>query len=327
MIITKTPLRISFFGGSTDLPEYYENSPGMVLSTAIDTHMYITINGSPKERIKACYDEIELVEDAKDLKHNRIRECLLHYGIYKNLEIASFCRMPTKGTGLGSSSTYTVGLCNALYQYTGRKYSKYELAETAYHIERNRCLESVGKQDQYAAAFGGLNFMVFTNAGVQVTPLNISSYDLQKLNENLLFFYTGGTRVANDILKDQASRYQDKKVKGTLDKMSEMSITGANLLRASKLNDFGSLLDASWNLKKTLSSSISNSEIDEYYDIAKKNGAIGGKLLGAGNGGFLMLYVPVSSQPRVIKALSMLKEYKIKFDDNGSEVIFDDGKY
>jgi D-glycero-alpha-D-manno-heptose-7-phosphate kinase len=327
MIITKTPLRISFFGGGSDLPEYYDNAPGMVLSTSIDTHMYITVNGSPKDRIKACYDEVEIVDHAKDIKHDRIRESLLYFGVDQHLEIASFCRMPTKGTGLGSSSTYTVGLCNALYQYSGRKYSKYELAETAFHIERNRCGDSVGKQDQYAAAFGGLNFIVFSSAGVQVTPLNISSYDLESLNKNLMFFYTGGERSANAILKEQASRYDDKKIKNTLSKISEMSISGATFLRGGKLSEFGALLNEAWVEKKKLSDSISNINIDEYYDIAMKSGALGGKLIGAGNGGFLMFYVPHSSQQRVRDALSALKEYKVLFDNNGSEVIFDDGKY
>ena len=322
MIVTKTPLRISFFGGGTDLPEFSQNNISMIISTTIDTSMYIVVNRSPQDRIKACYDEIEIVDSAKQLKHNRIRECLRYFGIDRNIEISSFCDIPTKGTGLGSSSTYTVGLVNALQELSKiRKYNKYEIAEIAYEIERNKCDESLGRQDQYAASFGGFNMYIFSDMGTQVTSLDVSTTTLDNLNNNLMFFYTGGDRVANDILKEQAANYKEEESILTLREMSNQSITAVNHLRRNEIDEFGQLLGYGWNLKKKLSANISTPLIDEYYDTALNNGALGGKLLGAGNTGFLMLYVTLKDQERVRSKLP-LKEYKFNFSNSGSEVVY-----
>ena len=322
MIVTKTPLRISFFGGGTDLPEFSQNNISMIISTTIDTSMYIVVNRSPQNRIKACYDEIEIVDSAKQLKHNRIRECLRYFGIDRNIEVSSFCDIPTKGTGLGSSSTYTVGLVNALQELAKiRKYNKYEIAEIAYEIERNKCDESLGRQDQYAASFGGFNMYIFSDMGTQVTSLDVSTTTLDNLNKNLMFFYTGGDRVANDILKEQAANYNEEEFILTLREMSNQSITAVNHLRRNEIDEFGELLGYGWNLKKKLSSNISNPLIDEYYETAINSGALGGKLLGAGNTGFLMLYVPLKDQEKVRSSLP-LKEYYFNFSNNGSEVVY-----
>jgi D-glycero-alpha-D-manno-heptose-7-phosphate kinase len=322
MIVSKTPLRVSFFGGGTDLPEHFNFSSGAVLSTAINTYMYITLNDSPRDRVKACYDEIEIVSSSAYLNHNRIRECLLYHNIHSNIEVASFCSTPTKGTGLGSSSSYTVGLCNALAYRNKTPYTSYELAEIAYFIERNQCGEKLGKQDQYAAAFGGLNLIKFEKEGVEVTPVNITMDSLHKLENNLMFFFTNSTRVANDILKEQAESVADKRM--LYSDLRSLAFEGHKLLTKNKIDDFGHLLDANWDIKKKLSDKISNQEIDEIYLKGIKAGAIGGKLLGAGSSGFIMFYVPEPNQNKVRESLSNLKEYKMKFSQTGSEIVYAD---
>lgn len=320
MILTKTPLRVSFFGGGTDLPEYSDVYGGSVISTSIDTSMFIAINESPRQRIKACYDEIELVNTVADLKHERIRETLMHFGIVNNLEVSSFCSIPTKGTGLGSSSTYTVGLCNALAKYTDTKLSKYELAEIAYFIERVRCNDSLGRQDQYAAAFGGFNCIVFKDKEINVIPVNLSTYSLQQLEDNLLFFYTGNQRNANDILQKQSESISDKVQ--LYDETKQLTKTALSALQKNKLDDFGSLLDIAWDLKKKMSDNISNPLLDEYYLTALKNGALGGKLLGAGSSGFLMFYAHEKHHQAITDALK-LQRYKFNFSSQGSEIVYD----
>lgn len=325
MIVSKTPLRVSFFGGGSDLPEYYMHNKGAVLSVTIDVNMFITINESPRQRIKACYDEIELVDNAAYLNHNRIRETLLHYGILNNIEVASFCHIPTKGTGLGSSSSYTVGLCNALSAHTDYNPTKHELAETAYFIERERCNESLGKQDQYAAAFGGLNFIEFYSNETQVIPVNITSESLLKLESNLMFFYTGINRVANEILEVQADKStNDNITKSFLKKLVDLAYDGSKVLsKSSRQRDFGGMLDYAWSIKRQLSKGITSELIDDYYSTALRAGAVGGKLLGAGGGGFLMFYVPSNKQQAVRDSLP-LKEYKFNFSLKGSEVVLND---
>lgn len=322
MIVTKTPLRVSFFGGGTDLPEFYEHLPGAVLSAAIDINMFIAINESPKQRVKACYDEIEIVDTAAYLNHNRIRETLLYYNVHNNIEISSFCHIPTKGTGLGSSSTYTVGLCKAISEYIKQPATKHELADSAYFIERQRCNEKLGKQDQYAAAFGGINLIQFYSNETVVNPVNITYDRIKKLEDNLMFFYTNITRKSNDILEKQAqSSLEDNKVKYNLKKMADCALDGTKILtKSSRLSDLGSMLDYSWALKRQVTKGISNDIIDSYYSDALSAGALGGKLLGAGGGGFLMFYVPEKDQSKVRQKLSSLQEYKFKFSFNGSEV-------
>lgn len=322
MILTKTPLRVSFFGGGTDLPEWYCNNQGAVLSTTIDTYMYITINNSPRKRVKACYDEIEIVDTAAYLNHNRIRESLLYHNIESNIEIASFCSTPTKGTGLGSSSAYTVGLCNALATRNKKTYTKYELAETAFFIERQLCNENLGKQDQYASAFGGLNLIKFYKDEVEVIPLSATTDTLNKLQENLLFFFTNSSRVANDILKNQSESIISKEL--VYREMTRYAFEGVKLLKESKIDDFGALLNNAWVTKKKMSDMISTSVIDEIYEQGLKAGALGGKLLGAGKTGFVMFYAPLSTHNKIREKLSHLREFKMRFSNRGSEVTYAD---
>lgn len=321
MILTRAPLRVSFFGGGSDLPEYYEQKPGAVLSTTIDVFMHLAVNDSPQKRIKACYDELEIVDRTKDLKHARIREVLHAFDIDSNIEISSFCHIPTKGTGLGSSSTYTVALIKALAERTNTNLNSYDLAEAAYKIERVKCKEKLGKQDQYAAAFGGLNLIEFESDKVQVRPVPIGEGIKSELQESLMFFYTGIKRTANDILQSQASRTHLHHINDNITKMVGMAYEGSNLLFKQQLDDFGKCLDEAWKLKQTLDPDISNYQINEWYDDAMRAGAIGGKLLGAGGGGFLMFYVPWKKQDAVRAALP-LQEFKFKFTNNGAETLY-----
>jgi len=325
MIVTKTPLRVSFFGGGSDLPEYYEHHSGAVLSTSIDVSMFIAINESPKQRIKACYDEIEIVENSAYLNHDRIRETLLHFEVLNNLEISSFCHIPTKGTGLGSSSSYTVGLCRALYEMENYTPTKHELAEAAYFIERVRCNEKLGKQDQYAAAFGGINFIQFYSNDVQVTPVNTTSETLEKLENHLMFFYTDINRVANVILEKTTNNIiQQGQTKLYIKKLVDVAYDGAKVLsKSNSIRDLGGMLDYSWALKRQLTAGITSDLIDEYYATALRAGAIGGKLLGAGGGGFLLFFVPPNKKQSVRDSLP-LKEYKFKLSQKGSEVVLND---
>ena len=322
MILTRAPLRISFFGGGSDLPEYFEKSVGAVLSTAIDVHMHIAVNDSPHNRVKACYDELEIVDTAKELKHSRIREVLGAFGIKNNIEVSSFCHIPTKGTGLGSSSTFTVALIKALSVRQKINLNNYDIAKGAYHTERVLCGEKLGKQDQYAAAFGGFNLITFDNDKTQVMPVPIGEHTMGELESNLMFFYTGIKRNANDILQSQAARTEKiYSVNDSLYKMVQMASHGRDYLMEGKLDEFGSLLDDAWQLKKTLDPDISNYQINEWYDTARRAGALGGKLLGAGGGGFLMFYVPEKYQENVRLALD-LQEFKFKFCNTGVETLY-----
>ena len=325
MILTRTPLRISLFGGGTDLPEYYNLKAGMTLSFTIDKFMYITVNKTPKHYIKAIYDRIETVENVDDLSHDRIRETLKHWEIGNGIEIASFCEMPTKGTGLGSSSTFTVGLIKALDASTNYNSTKFHIANIAYNIEREKCREKLGKQDQYAAAFGGFNkFTYYSDDSVVVNPVHISKSNMEDLRNNLMLFYTGVRRVANNILVQQAENIEHNK--SVLDKMRDLVMEAEKCLSSGTIDDIGKMLDTSWTLKKSLAEGITNSDIDEMYEKAKRAGALGGKIIGAGGGGFLLLYVPLKRQNKVRLAMREYEEFgNFNFTEQGTEVVYNDG--
>ena len=324
MFVTKAPLRVSFFGGGTDLPEFFEQGyVSQVISVAIDVNMHIVINGSPQNRVKACYDVIEIEDSASKIKHDRIRNCLQAYNIDHNIEVSSFCHIPTKGTGLGSSSTFTVALCSALESFKNpdKKIDKKELAEQAFYIERVLCGENLGKQDQYAASFGGFKCYQFQNKEVNVQEiLNPANETWEKLEGKLLFFYTGITRVANDLLKEQANNINID----NLIHMVDISSIAKTYLIKGRLDEIGDLLDVTWNAKKRLHNNVTSPIIDEYYHTAIKHGALGGKLLGAGGGGFLMFYVPEKHQLNVVQALEHLKQYRFKFNTDGASLVYQD---
>ena len=320
MIVSSTPLRISFFGGGSDLPQYYNKKPGMVLSTAIDRMIHIAINHCEPKHIRAVYSEVEVVDDVDQLRHNRIREVLKQFVIHSNIEICSFSDVSTKGTGLGSSSSFTVGLINALsMSFNG--YDKRDIAELACEIEIEKCGEPIGKQDQYAAAYGGFNAIRFDSSGVEVYPVNVRASTLFELNENLFCYSTGLTRSTSDILADQCNNLSnDELAFDTTTRMVEMAEQGLRYLRTEKLDDFGALLHEGWMCKKRMSSKISNPDIDEMYEIAMKAGALGGKILGAGGGGYMLLYVPRDNQVAVRHAMRNYNKFYFQFTQKGSAV-------
>lgn len=320
MIITKTPLRVSFFGGGSDIPQFYKNNRGLVLSTTIDRPIYIAANGTRTPHTKVVYSEIEIVEDSSFLEHDRVREVLQYYGIENHIEIASFSDIPTKGTGLGSSSTFTVGLLKAIHEMLGIQYNNYELAELACRIEIDKCKQPIGKQDQYAAAFGGFNAITFEGDDVAVIPINITTDTASRLNDNLICFNTGITRQASSVLEKQVKGLKSVVNVDNTACMVDMAEDAFKFLLKGRLDDFGSLLGDSWDIKKKLSDNISNSTIDEMYNEAIKAGSLGGKILGAGGGGYLLMYVPPKSRAKVIKALSNYDIFDFNFTNQGSAV-------
>ena len=325
MIGTRTPFRVSFAGGGSDLKEFYSRHPGCVLSTTINKYMFIFVHPFFDERIQVKYSRTELVNNADEIKHPIIREALKKFGI-NGIDINSIADIPA-GTGLGSSGSFTVGLLLALYAYSGQRPSKEKLAREACKIEIDILGEPIGKQDQYAAAYGGLNFITFNpDDTVSVEPVIMSGDKYRELENNLLFFYVGGARPVREILTDQKhGTISDKKTFSNIKVMTELTKNLKDCLCAGNLNDVGLILDEGWRLKKDLSLKISDDKIDYYYNMARKDGASGGKLLGAGGGGFLMFYCDQTHQEQLRKSLQDLKEYKFKFDNSGTQVIYDLG--
>lgn len=319
MIISKTPLRISFFGGGSDLPQFYENNDGMVLSSTINSYIYLAVNRSVASHLRVIYSMLEETEKVDDIKHDRVRECLKYFEIPSNIEIASFSDVPVRGTGLGSSSTFTVGLVNALYRLTsGKNIEAAELAELASYIEITRCGEPIGKQDQFAAAFGGFNTIHFEGGKVRVKHLDIDNITLLELNNNLLCFNTGIGRQASSVLSKQVENLKDISFVERTKSLVEMAKQSVKFLQKKRLDDFGTLLDDAWQIKKTLSDNISNSDIDNMYRHAINNGALGGKLLGAGGGGYLLVYVPDKNRNRLLEAMKNYNRFNFKFTKQGS---------
>lgn len=323
MIISKTPLRISFFGGGTDLKDYYSKETGAVVSTAIDKYIYITVNKRFDNSIRISYSKTEIVNHINEIQHPIIKQALKLVGIDKGIEITSIADIPAK-TGLGSSSTFTVGLLNALYAYKGIYVNAETLAKQACQIEIDILKEPIGKQDQYAAAYGGLNYIQFNNdETVFVNPIISSKETKDYFNENLLLFYTGITRGASEVLNDQKKNTANKMENLNSMKLLVEDLRGI-LLEGKDLSQIGRKLNESWVLKKGMSDKISNNCIDENYNLAIKNGAIGGKVLGAGGGGFLLFYCEPHNHERLTNALSDLQLVPFKFEPQGSKIIFID---
>ena len=324
MIITRTPLRVSFAGGGTDLRAFYSHGHGAVLSTAINKYIYITVNPKFDHKIRASYSITEMVDSVKELKHELIREALKVVGVEGGVEITSISDVPSRGTGLGSSSSYTVGLLNALYAYTGRMVNAERLAAEACRIEIEICGKPIGKQDQYIAAYGGLQFIQFNaDESVFVDPIPCDREFREQLQRNLLMLYSGITRSADEILGEQSRNTEQN---GTamigLKKICELADQLRECLCSGQLDGFGEILHLGWTLKKTLASGISNPEIDSWYDKARRHGAIGGKLLGAGGGGFLLLYAHPDCHAEICRALPELKPMPFRFAPQGSKIIF-----
>jgi len=293
MIISKTPVRISFFGGGTDYREYFEREGGAVIGTAIDKHTYISVNRLSdffEYKIRVGYSKAELVNDVSQIKHPSVRETLKFKKINGNLDIHIFSDLPAR-TGLGSSSSFTVGFLNALYALEGKTVSSKQLAEEATYIEQELIKENVGCQDQIHAAYGGLNKIEFDKFGVSVKPVVITKEKYDYLNESLMIFYTGLTRYASEIAREQTENTKSCNLDSYLKRMRQMVYDAEKVISdedpPGMVRRLGELLDEGWDLKKCLSSKITNKAIDDNYRFAKEAGACGGKLAGAGGGGFM----------------------------------------
>lgn len=291
MIISRTPLRISFVGGGSDIAAYYNQSPGAVVSTAINKYIYITVNKKFDKRIRASYSKTENVDTADQIEHPLIRECLKKVGIERGIEVTSMSDIPGEGTGLGSSSSYTVGLLNALYAYVGKYASAEKLARDACEVEIEILKDPIGKQDQYIAAYGGLQFIQFLSDGnVDVSPIICSPEVKKTIEENCLLLYTGLTRSSGKILARQSKNMKDDVDKRVvMIQMVSLAHEMQRLLNNNLTKEFGDLLHESWILKRKMADGVTSEGIDRWYEIAKKNGVEGGKILGAGGGGFLLL--------------------------------------
>jgi len=291
MIVSRTPLRISLGGGGTDLPFYARKHGGSMITAAINKYVYITVSPRIQKNIKLNYSKTELVDKVDDIKHPLIREAMKLTGVKDSIEIHSTAEIPS-GTGLGSSGAFAVGLINALYYYMGDIVSKYKLAEDASHIIMDVLKEPCGKQDQYASAFGSLNHLGISTANrVTITPINITHESIMELEKNLMMFYTGFTRSANEILCEQKENAGKDSGEGIFDFYHEIKKIGeASLpcLEKGDLKSFGRWMHTHWKLKRKISKKMTNDDIDKWYSIAMKNGALGGKIIGAGGGGFLL---------------------------------------
>ena len=321
MIGTRTPFRMSFIGGGSDLKEFYSRHPGCVISTTINKYMYIFVHPFFDNRIQVKYSKVELVDSIAAIEHPIVREALRNFDV-EGIDINSIADIPA-GTGLGSSSSFTVGLLHALYRFKGEQISKAQLAREACEIEIDILQEPIGKQDQYAAAHGGLNIIRFhPNGQVQVQPIIMEEKAYRKLQNNLLLFYTGTTRNTSDILVNQKfNTVNDQQKFDTLVQMTELVEVAHKCLCESDLIGFAKTLDDNWALKKTLSDKISSTNIDDLYSLAKKNGALGGKILGAGGGGFLLLYCEPENHQELRHSLAGLREFEFEFDDIGSSLL------
>lgn len=323
MIISRTPLRISFAGGGSDLPAFYEREAGAVVSTTIARYIYITVNPKFDRRIRASYAETEIVERVEDLKHELIREALLTTGIRGAIEITSISDIPSRGTGLGSSSAYTVGLLNALHAFSGKLAGAERLARESCEIEIERCQRPIGRQDQYSAAFGGLKFITFEPGGnVVVEPIICSRQTRRSLQERLLLLYTGQTRRAESILAEQSRNMASLETRSRLRHMVRVAQRMRDALNSNRIDDFGELLHENWEEKRQLANGISNEQLDAWYESARREGAVGGKILGAGGGGFLLLYAPQDRHEAICAALPELRRTAFRFEQQGSRLIF-----
>ncbi len=320
MIITRTPFRISFAGGGSDLASYYRHEPGVVLSTAINKYMYLAVKEHFEQNFRISYSRTEIVDTVAQIEHPIVRECLNMFGLRKGLEIVSMGDLPAR-TGLGSSSSFTVGLLHALYAMHGRVVSRDQLAKEACSIEIEKLREPIGKQDQYIAAYGGMQFIQFNPDGsVFVDPVILSTEVRREFERRLLIFFTGRTRDAREVLTQQNASTGEKLP--VLRRMCEIAREMREVLTSGRdLNLFGALLHEAWEAKRSLTEGISNAGIDAWYSRARNAGALGGKLLGAGGGGFLLFFCEAHNHRRVREELSELRELAFSLEPEGSKIV------
>lgn len=329
MIISSTPLRVSLGGGGTDLPFYYEKYGGFVIGTAVKKYVYVTVSNHFEKIIKLNYSKTEVCTSPKQVVHPIIREALILLNINAHVEIGSVADLPAK-SGLGSSGSFTVGLLNSLHTYIGKHVTRKQLAEIACHIEMDLLREPVGKQDQYIASFGGFSCITISRQGhVRVIPLKISSESIQDLEHNLTFFYTGIIRSASKVLKDQKKLSENKYYSfDSLTRIKKIGFRIKRCLEKDNLNEFGRLMDEHWMEKKRTSAKISNNTLDNYYNVAKQNGALGGKIIGAGGGGFFMFYTDTMEKKKKLRKEFIkrgLTEVRMPFELEGTKIILNLG--
>lgn len=323
MIISRTPFRVSFFGGGTDFPEYYREHGGATLATGIDKYCYLSVHSlGPffKHRLRVSYAQTETVRHATEIQHPLVRESLGLLGMDEGMEINHVADLPGR-TGLGSSSSFTVGLLHSLHAFRGERPTPDQLARESIAVERERVGDAGGHQDQYAAAFGGLRRYTFTAQGVTATPVALAPERRSALSRRLLMFFTGAESSAEAILQEQKRRMADN-LASLRDMLAMVDEAERLLAGRDDLGAFGRLLHEAWRRKRSLSAGISNAAIDQAYDAARRAGAVGGKLLGAGGRGFLLVYVEPDVQPAVRAALAGLQEIPFQFSDEGSRIIF-----
>jgi D-glycero-alpha-D-manno-heptose-7-phosphate kinase len=324
MIISRTPLRMSFVGGGSDLPQFYREHGGAVLSTAIDKYIYVTANRKFDDGIRLAYSETEEVETVGKIQHALARNALQFLRVAGGIELTTVADIPSRGTGLGSSSSFTVGLLNVLHAFNERFASARQLAEEACHIEIDLLGEPIGKQDQYAAANGGLCLYEFNHDdSVTISPVRIPRAKKTQLSSRILMLYTGVTRLASSVLADQAKslRSNGEKVR-TMQRMVELTYVLRDALQSGDIDCFGEILHENWEFKKTIASGISNPSIDSAYAAAVAAGADGGKILGAGAGGFFIFHAPEERHAAITQALAPMRRIDFSFDDAGSRIIF-----
>jgi D-glycero-alpha-D-manno-heptose-7-phosphate kinase len=321
VIIVQTPLRISFFGGGTDFPSFFMEEGGCVLSSAIDKYIFVSVKERFDDKLRVGYTQTEMVDCIDEIQHELIRESLRMTGIRSSLEVTTMGDIPSEGSGLGSSSTVTVGALHAMYTYQGEMVSAETLAREACRIEMDILKKPIGIQDQYIAAYGNLRYFEFLPDGqVKVEKVKLEQESRRAFNDRFLLFFTGVSRRADNILKEQKENIRDRIV--ILREIKQMVHEARRVLDDGDFDTFGRLLHESWKLKKSLAGSITNGAIDDLYELARRNGAIGGKITGAGGGGFLLLYVPYEKQLSVRNALCGLRELPFRLESDGSKVIF-----
>ena len=321
MIISRTPLRVSLAGGGTDIADYYRTGFGAVVSSTIKKYVYVTVNKRFDDDIRVSYSKTEIVDSVDKVEHGLVRETLKKVGIRNGIEITTIADIPSKGTGLGSSSAITVGLLNALYAFKGFRASPKKLAEEACEIEIERLKEPIGKQDQYIAAYGGIQHIRFNaDETVVLDPVICPAKTKREIESHLMLFYTGKTRKAGDILSKQKGNSVANKE--ALDKMRDQAEQLFHDLTSLQVPRLGEALRKGWELKKSLAKGISDSEIDKLYEKALGTGAVGGKITGAGGGGFLVLFVPPESHWAVRNALGGIRDFEFKLEPQGSKIIY-----
>ena len=323
MIISRTPLRMSFVGGGSDLPSFYRRFGGAVLSTAIDKYVYVNVNRKFDGGIRLAYSKTEEVERLDQVEHRLLRSTFELLGVRGGVEVTTIADIPSRGTGLGSSSSFTVGLLHVMEAYLGRPTSAPDLAERACHVEIDLCGEPIGKQDQYAAAFGGLNVIEFReDDSVNVVPVIMQSDFRRLLESRIIVFYTGIVRSASAILSEQNREIVSAPAKqAAMKRMVELAYIGRDELGRGNLDAFGAVLRENWALKKSLSDGISSDTIDAWHEAGIGAGALGGKLLGAGAGGFLMFYAPTDRHEDIARAVG-LRQVRFAFEPLGSRILF-----